>query len=245
MFGHIKILVKKALGPGITASIALVSDVLDVIAFDLHGTNTTVTRRRGHSSAGSSGEDTSFADPAQSQAYQLYEIEWNSEYMSWYLNGVNRRTFLRTDVQSGQSQFPQTPMKLKIGTWYWNTTDGPDRTGWWRGQINWDKGPHSMFVQSVEIVDYSTGQFYSYTDRTGNLNSIKSTGGSINGNAVYDILGSDMFPLKRKGIRKNDGVPFSPEPLPTAPTSCSKLRSPKPDLYFGYARSMDSDFSDE
>lgn len=40
-----------------------------------------------------------------------------------------------------------------------------------------------MTVQSVSVVDYSTGSQYSYGDTSGEWTSIQASGGSVNGNA--------------------------------------------------------------
>lgn len=40
-----------------------------------------------------------------------------------------------------------------------------------------------MTVQSVSVVDYSTGSQYTYGDTSGKWTSIQASGGSVNGNA--------------------------------------------------------------
>lgn len=40
-----------------------------------------------------------------------------------------------------------------------------------------------MYVQSVKATDYSTGTQYTYSDTSGNWQSIKSNGGTVNGGA--------------------------------------------------------------
>jgi hypothetical protein len=55
-----------------------------------------------------------------------------------------------------------------------------NRTAWAGGPTNYAAGPYSMIVKSLLVTDYSTGTSYTYGDKSGTYQSIKSTGGQIN-----------------------------------------------------------------
>ena len=56
----------------------------------------------------------------------------------------------------------------------------PVPIAWAGGQTNYANGPYTMQVKSISVTDYSTGSQYTYGDESGNWQSIKSSGGSIN-----------------------------------------------------------------
>lgn len=47
-----------------------------------------------------------------------------------------------------------------------------------------------MYLKSLKVTDYSTGTEYSYGDQSGSWQSIKSTGGKINGNIAAESISS-------------------------------------------------------
>ena len=52
---------------------------------------------------------------------------------------------------------------------------------WAGGATNYAGGPYTMVVAYVQATDYSTGTSYSYGDNSGTWQSIRSSGGNING----------------------------------------------------------------
>lgn len=55
--------------------------------------------------------------------------------------------------------------------------------GWAGGKTDYSAGPYTMYLKSMSVTDYSTGSSYSYGDKSGSWQSIKSEGGQINGNS--------------------------------------------------------------
>lgn len=54
---------------------------------------------------------------------------------------------------------------------------------WAGGETDYSAGPYTMHLKSLSVTDYSTGSSYSYGDKSGSWQSIKSEGGQINGNS--------------------------------------------------------------
>lgn len=49
---------------------------------------------------------------------------------------------------------------------------------WAGGQTDYSQAPFTMYVKSVDIVNYNPATSYSYTDRSGSMESIQISGGS-------------------------------------------------------------------
>ena len=55
-----------------------------------------------------------------------------------------------------------------------------EHIAWAGGNTNYGAGPYTAQVRSIAVTDYSTGTQYTYGDTTGNWQSIKAAGGSVN-----------------------------------------------------------------
>jgi hypothetical protein len=75
--------------------------------------------------------------------------------------------------------FPQTPMRIRIGIWAGGDPDNSEGTiEWAGGETDYTEGPFSMYVESVDIINYHPAQAYKYTDKTGAYTSIKAINGT-------------------------------------------------------------------
>jgi beta-glucanase (GH16 family) len=52
--------------------------------------------------------------------------------------------------------------------------NSPGTIEWAGGLTNYSQGPYTMYVQSAQVNDYSTGSAYEYTDKSGSWQSIKT-----------------------------------------------------------------------
>ncbi|KAJ1917463.1 hypothetical protein H4219_003206 [Mycoemilia scoparia] len=84
------------------------------------------------------------SSPAQdlSATFHTYSIEYNKDYVNWYMDGAVRRTI--TNKKNGQ--FPADIGKLRFGVW-----DGSNTSGW-AGTVNFSKGP---FVAEIDWIRYT------------------------------------------------------------------------------------------
>lgn len=111
-----------------------------------------------------------------------YTILWTSEYTTWFVDGVALRTLNFADAVAG-TNYPQTPMRLRIGTWAGGDSNNDAGTiGWAGGTTDYSDGPFTMYVQSVSIVNFSPATSYSYGDDTGSWQSLDVEGGEVNSN---------------------------------------------------------------
>jgi len=70
-------------------------------------------------------------------------------------------------------------------------TCSPD---WAGGLTDYSQGPFNMYMKSMTVTDYSTGNSYSYGDKSGSWESIVSNGGKINGNRAEEPTETQAAP---------------------------------------------------
>lgn len=183
MFGHVEVVMKAAPGAGIVSSVVLQSDTLDEIDWEWLG----AANDEVQSNYFGQGQTTSYdraavhaADDSQND-FHTYTIDWTNERIVWQINGETVRVLEEGDAHG---QFPQSPCQFKLGAWSGGDPGNPEGTiGWSRGPTDYTQGPFTMVVQSASVIDYSTGDKYSYGDRTGTWGSIVAENGEINANA--------------------------------------------------------------
>jgi beta-glucanase (GH16 family) len=174
---------KAAPGTGIVSSMVMQSDDLDEIDLEWLGGDSSQVQ----SNYFGKGQTTTYnrgafeANPNNQDAFHTYTVDWTSEQIVWQIDGVTVRALTAADAEA--NQYPQTPMQLKLGIWAGGDPSNPPGTIQWAGgDTNYADGPFTMTVQSVSATDYSTGTEYTYDGTSGTWQSIKSTGGSVNGN---------------------------------------------------------------
>ncbi|KAL7924079.1 hypothetical protein ACQKWADRAFT_19683 [Trichoderma austrokoningii] len=57
------------------------------------------------------------------------------------------------------------------------------------------------------------------------------------------LLGTDAFPIRRRGIAEGRNLVWSPEPLPVNPEYQYRLAAPKPDFHYGYPLGRKGDWT--
>jgi hypothetical protein len=66
-------------------------------------------------------------------------------------------------------------MTVRIGIWAGGDKDNSNGTIEWAGGLtDYDNGPYTMYVQSAQVNDFSTGSEYQYSDHSGSWQSIKT-----------------------------------------------------------------------
>lgn len=182
MFGKYEIVMKAAPGAGIVSSVVLQSDDLDEIDWEFLGAQNDAVQSnyfgKGQTTTYNRMEEEAVSD--SQNEWHTYTLEWTEESIVWQIDGSTVRTLAASDAQG---QYPQTPCQLKIGAWSGGDPSNPQGTiQWAMGPTDYSAGPFTMTVQSVSVVDYSTGSEYTYGDQSGSWSSIESTGGKVNGN---------------------------------------------------------------
>jgi beta-glucanase (GH16 family) len=195
MFGKVSVVMQAAPGAGIVSSFILESADLDEIDWEWIG----AVDMDAQSNFFGKGNTTSYdrgahhpmpKAPGAVTGFHTYEIDWNKDAIKWSIDGTAVRTLPYTSpLTIGGQNYPQTPMKVKMGSWIGCAdkaaeTD-PKTQGtceWASGAADFSAGPYDMLVKSVTIQDYGCGGDYTYSDMTGSYQSIKSSG-KCDGNA--------------------------------------------------------------
>lgn len=173
-FGVVSVVLKAAPGTGIVSSAILESDDLDEIDWEwLGGTPTEVETNYFGKGNTSTYDRETYVQMADSQAdFHNYTIVWTKESTTWMIDGESVRTLAYADANGG-SNYPQTPMRVKLGIWAGGDPSNPEGTiEWAGGETNYDEGPFTAYIQSVSITNYNPASSYTYGDLTGSADSI-------------------------------------------------------------------------
>lgn len=200
MFGKVTVVTKASPGVGIVSSFILESDDLDEIDWEwLGGTSSSVESNffgKGNTTAYDRATYVNVADAIN--AWHTYTIDWTAEAVKWYIDGALVRTLSYGDPLAVYGQnFPQTPMKVKMGSWVGCASaaaaSDPATAGtcsWAGGPADFSAAPFTMYVKSVTIEDYGCGTSYTYGDNSGSYQSIKASGGCKGGVTTGSSSGS-------------------------------------------------------
>ncbi|EAW22246.1 glycoside hydrolase family 16 protein [Aspergillus fischeri NRRL 181] len=177
-FGKAEVVMKAAPGRGVVSSIVLESDDLDEIDWEVLGGDTTQVQTnyfgKGDTTTYDRGTYVPVATPQET--FHTYTIEWTKDAVTWSINGAVVRTLTYNDAKGG-TRFPQTPMRLRLGTWAGGDPSNPKGTIEWAGGLtDYGAGPYTMYVKSVRIENANPAESYTYSDNTGSWQSIKFDG---------------------------------------------------------------------
>lgn len=184
MFGKVSLTMKAAPGAGIVSSLVLQSDDLDEIDMEWLGADGSEVQTNYFGKGDITTYNRGAFNPAPNNQNQFitYTIEWTPEQVTWSVGGSVVRVL--TPATADPNQYPQTPMQVKFGSWSGgDPSNAPGTITWARGPTNYADGPFTMTVQSLSIIDYSTGTLYKYGDTSGSWGSIQAIGGKVNGNS--------------------------------------------------------------
>ena len=181
-FGRVSVMMRAATGTGIVSSIVLESDDLDEIDWEFLGSNRTHAETNFFGKGNTTSYDRAIWYPLPNNAapqdqYHNYTVTWTAESLDWYIDGQHMRQVTPNDsVTLYGKNYPQTPMTLKLGIWAGGdpNENAPGVVQWAGGVTDYTQGPFTMYVESTEVVDYTTGASeYAYGDETGSWQSIK------------------------------------------------------------------------
>ncbi|GIK04884.1 copper resistance protein [Aspergillus viridinutans] len=177
-YGKAEVVMKAAPGTGIVSSIVLESDDLDEVDWEVLGGDTTQVQTnyfgKGDTTTYDRGTFVSVATPQET--FYTYTINWTKDAITWSINGAVVRTLTYNDAKGG-TQFPQTPMRLRLGTWAGGDPSNPKGTIQWAGgETDYSKSPYTMYVKSVHIENANPAESYTYSDNSGSWQSIKFDG---------------------------------------------------------------------
>jgi len=170
------VVMKAATGQGIISSIVLESDDLDEVDWEFMGGNATHAETNYFGKGNTTAYDRAIYYPVSTDVrenFHNYTINWTADKLEWMIDSNIVRTLPYAAANDGKN-YPQTPMTVRLGIWAGGDPSLNKYTIEWAGGLtDFSKGPYTMYVQSAEIKDYSTGKEYEFTDKTGSWQSVK------------------------------------------------------------------------
>lgn len=187
-FGRVSFFMRAASGTGIVSSAILLSDDLDEIDFEFLGGSADKVETdyfgKGNSTTSNREADLSIGDTQST--IRNYTVHWTSNATTWYVDGEAKRTLNYADALQGRN-YPQTPMRVKLGIWAGGDSNNAEGTiEWAGGETDYSDGPFTMYVESVEIENFTPAASYSYGDMTGDWTSIEVEDETTNSNGNGD-----------------------------------------------------------
>ncbi|CAM1501512.1 Fc.00g034960.m01.CDS01 [Cosmosporella sp. VM-42] len=174
-FGRVEIHMKAASGTGIVSSAVLLSDDLDELDWEWLGGSVNEVQTNYFGKGNDTNDDrggTSAVTDTQATSHN-YTLYWTKSSCVWYIDGTEVRTLNYADALNG-ANYPQTPMQIKIGIWAGGDSDNAEGTiEWAGGETDYDNGPFTMIVESVEVTNFNPSKSYTYGDQTGDWSSIE------------------------------------------------------------------------
>ncbi|KAF7114763.1 hypothetical protein CNMCM5793_000302 [Aspergillus hiratsukae] len=185
-FGEVEVVMKSASGTGIVSSIVMQSDDLDEIDWESIGTDTTQVENnyfgKGNTTTYNRAVWETVSTPQDE--FHAYKVVWTPAAITWYIDGTSVRTLAYADALDGKN-FPQTPMVVKLGIWAGgDPSNGEGTIEWAGGETDYADVPFTMYVKSVNIVNYNPASSYNYTDETGSYTSIMASN-STTGTGIH------------------------------------------------------------
>ncbi|KAG0154484.1 hypothetical protein PDIDSM_52 [Penicillium digitatum] len=183
-YGEVSVEMKASPGTGIVSSVYMLSDANDEIDWETLGGFTDKLQTdyfgKGDTSEGYHRWTWQSVTTPQKEFHQ-YTWIWSKEKLSWAIDGTVVRTVDYADAKGG-TRFPQTPMRVRIGIWAGGDPSRIKGTiDWAGGETDYSKAPFTMYVKSVEIVNYTPAESYVYSDKSGSSDSIEINGGVPSG----------------------------------------------------------------
>jgi beta-glucanase (GH16 family) len=218
MFGHVEFVVKAAPGQGIVSSAVMMSDCLDEIDWEwLGGDDNQVQSnyfRKGQTVTGYN-RGAFHSAPGNHDGFHTYSIDWTAEQIVWSIDGTTVRVLEASAAENGD--YPQTPMQIKIGSWAGGDSSNPQGTIDWAGGLtDYSAGPFTMYLKSIAVTDYSTGNSYSYSGTAGTWQSIQSDGGNVNPQGNGRPASSSNAPAVTSTVPNDSSAPLAFDPNDSA-----------------------------
>ncbi|KAL4947234.1 concanavalin A-like lectin/glucanase [Aspergillus filifer] len=179
-FGRVEVVMQSANGTGIISTAILESDDLDEIDWEQISTFPTqiTTNYFGKGNTTSYDRATSVSVSNPNTEFHTYTIDWTAEKTEWFVDGESVRTLNYADAVDG-TNYPQTPMRVRIGIWAGGDPDnGQGTIEWAGGETDYTAAPFTMYVSSVSITNYNPADSYTWTDMTGSYDSIEAANGT-------------------------------------------------------------------
>lgn len=169
-YGKVGCTMKTSHDRGVITAFITFSDVQDEIDFEFVGYN--LTDAQSNYYAQGIQNYTNVRDSITSNTFEnwhYYEIDWQEDEISWYIDGEHRRTLKKEDTWNDTTDrydFPQTPSRIQFSLWPGGSNlNGLGTIEWAGGEINWDSedikeyGYYYAYVKNVTVEAYDLPDF--------------------------------------------------------------------------------------
>ncbi|KAL2204820.1 concanavalin A-like lectin/glucanase [Sarocladium strictum] len=181
-FGIIELEMKASPGTGVATMFAVQSDVLDEIDIEMVGGRDEEVQSNyfAKGSVDEENRDGRHAAANVTGTFHNYTVKWTSRSISWSIDGREFRVEGRNPHDVGDT-YPQTPARIKLGTWVAGVPTYPEETlEWAGGETNLNEAPFIAQVKRITITDFAGGddvpqkrvKDYKYATRNGTWQSI-------------------------------------------------------------------------
>ncbi|KAK4160604.1 family 16 putative glycoside hydrolase [Cladorrhinum sp. PSN259] len=173
-FGRAEVRMRAAPGTGVVSCIVLESDDLDEIDWEWLGGEPYDVQTNYFGKGNTTTYDRGGKSPVfDSQGVtHVYAIDWSPSTVVWSIDGLPVRTLAYPDAVGGKN-YPQTPMRLKMGVWAGGDPKNANGTIEWAGGLtNYTQGPFTMYLESVSVINTHPAGSYVYSDMSGSWQSI-------------------------------------------------------------------------
>jgi len=153
LFGQVEVVMQASPGTGIVSSIVLESDDLDEIDWEWLGGNDTSVETNYFGKGNTSSYDRAYYYAVDSPTTEMhtYTIDWTKDAVKWSIDGQVVRTLEYSDANGGVD-FPQTPLRVKLGNWCGGcSAAGEGTVEWAGGNTTFEDAPYLMYVESVKV----------------------------------------------------------------------------------------------
>jgi beta-glucanase (GH16 family) len=182
LFGRVDVTMRASPGTGIISSVVLLSDVLDEIDWEFVGGDNAQVQSNFFGKGNTTSYDRVKYLPVSNpqENWHTYSFDWNSDRLQYLIDGNVVRTIGANDAVTNYGHnYPQTPMRLKLGSWCGGCDGSPQGTVEWAGgKTTFEGAPFNMYVKEVKVTTLNPADNYVYGDNSGSWQSIKINGAS-------------------------------------------------------------------
>jgi beta-glucanase (GH16 family) len=195
LFGRVDVTMRASPGTGIISSVVLLSDVLDEIDWEFVGGDNAQVQSNFFGKGNTTSYDRVKYLPVSNpqENWHTYSFDWNSDRLQYLIDGNVVRTIGANDAVTNYGHnYPQTPMRLKLGSWCGGCDGSPQGTVEWAGgKTTFEGAPFNMYVKEVKVTTLNPADSYVYGDNSGSWQSIKINGASSSSSGSGSSSGKD------------------------------------------------------
>ncbi|KAL5359000.1 concanavalin A-like lectin/glucanase domain-containing protein [Aspergillus floccosus] len=223
-FGYVEFKMRAANGTGIVSTVLLESDDLDEIDWEQVSTFDTEiqTNYFGKGNTTSYDRATTVTVASPEETFHTYAINWTAATTQWLIDGAVVRTLNYADALDGEN-YPQTPMRIRLGIWAGGDPDNSEGTiEWAGGETDYSAAPFKMYVESVSVINYNPADEYTYSDKTGSWESIKASN-TTSSSSLKTSSKTSSKAVSNSSVATSAAVSSSASVLATASSSAAAV----------------------